>query len=94
VAADAAGVVDEGDELGPDVAGATADVRAVHRVGLPEVVGVCLGEGEPFLVLGLGLRLEQLAFSRCAGRCGGNLLSLEQAALDAGPVDGRHVRGR
>jgi hypothetical protein len=60
MANDAAGVVEEGDELGLHLARPLLQVRPDHRVGLPELVGVGLGEGQAALALDLGVGLEQL----------------------------------
>ena len=59
VAEDAAGVVDEGDELSllAGAVGAT-DVGSEHGVGLPELVGVFHAEREAFFVVVLGVGRE------------------------------------
>ncbi len=92
VAADAAGVVDERDELGLHLARAVLHVGAKHRVGLPELVGVRLGEGEAPLALDLGVGLEQLVrLDHAPEGVRGDALALEQALLDASTVERRHV---
>ena len=89
VAADAAGVVDECDELGLDLARAVGDVWAEHGVGLPHVVGVGLGEGEAAAVVAVGLGCEQLVgVDEPAEGVGIDLVAAQQVALDAGAVDG------
>ena len=60
MAADPRGVVQEGDEAGLHFGAGVGDVRAVERVGLPQLVGVGLGESEPMLALAIAVGLEQL----------------------------------
>jgi hypothetical protein len=92
VATDAARVIEERDELCLHLAGAVLDVGSKHRVGLPELVRVRLGEGEAALVLDLRVGLEQLVrFDHAPEGVRGDALALEYASLDAGAVNGGHV---
>ena len=94
MAADAAGIVDEGDESGLRAFAAVLHVRPVHGVGLPHVVSVGFGECEASFVLGLFVNLEQLVVvDHATEGIGGDLLAAEQAALDADAVDGGDVAG-
>src|SRR5690606_367937 len=94
MAANPAGVVDEGDELGLGVSVAVFDVGPAHGVRLPELIGVGLGKREPFLVLGSSLGLEQLvAVDGAAERVGSDLLAAQKAAFDATAIHRSDVSG-
>ena len=94
VAADAAGIVDEGDESGLRAFAAVLHVRPVHGVGLPHVVSVGFGEGETAFVWGFRVRFEEfVVFDDAAEGVGGDLLAPEEAALDADAIDGSDVAG-
>jgi hypothetical protein len=92
VAAHARGVVHEGDEAGLDLgvgARAAGDVGAVEGVGLPELVGVGLGEGLAVAALAVAFGFEQLEAFDEAGEGGGrDLGAVEQALFDAEAVEG------
>ena len=90
VAEDAAGVVDEGDELGLlACSGAGVDVGSEHGVGLPELVGVFHAEGEAFLVVVVvGSEQFVLANEAVEGGLG------DAVGLRAGPSRCRSDRGR
>ena len=92
VAEDAAGVVDEGDELGLFAGGAGhagVDVGPEHGVGLPELVGVFHAEGEAFLVVVVvGGEQVVLANEAVEGGLG------DAARVAAGPSRCRSDRGR
>jgi hypothetical protein len=88
VAADAARVVDEGDELGLGAAVADLDVGPEHRVGLLHLVRVGLGEGEAALVRRLCIGFEQLVLlHESAERRACDALRLQKTSLDARAVD-------
>lgn len=64
------------------------EMGTVEGVALPHVVGVGLGEGETGLGALLTGGLEQIeAHDDAAEGVGGDLRTLEQAALDAGAID-------
>lgn len=55
-------------------------------------MGVGLGEGEATLAYDLGARREELVhFDDASEGVGGDLVALQETALDARAVDGRHV---
>ena len=84
VAADARGVVDEGDEAGLDGGAFVLEARAIEGIGLPHLVGVGFGEGQALFVLGLGLGFEHVELLDDAGEgVGGHLGACEQPLLDA-----------
>ena len=88
VADDAAGVVEKYDKLGLSLASCVLHVGADHGVGLPELVGVRFGEGQPALALDIGVGFEQFVrFDDTSKRVGSKALALQQATLDAGAVD-------
>ena len=71
---DTAGIINEGKELGLPRSLAVFHVRTKHRVKLPYLVGILLGESEPSFVLGLRCWGEQVILSNqpeeaCLGAC-------------------------
>lgn len=88
----AAGVVKEGDQLGlsprPVCSG---HMRAEHRIGLPQLVGMCHAEGESTPVFA-DVFFEELVFSHHAtegGEC--DLVGPQESLFDTETVDGRLV---
>lgn len=85
---DAAGVVDEGDQLRLNHSATDFDMRSEHRVELPHLVRITLGEGQPALVVCLGWRSEQVVLldqpeeTRLR-----TLLPGQGAAFDAAAID-------
>lgn len=64
-------------------------VRSEHGVGLPHLIGVCLGEGQSALALACMLGLEQFVlFDQPAESRGRQPLAREQALFDADAVNG------
>ena len=94
VAEDAAGVVDEGDELGLLARGAghaSVDMGPKHGVGLPELVGVFHAEGEAFLVVVVvGSEQVVLANEAVESRLG-DAVGLQEAFFDAAAIEGALV---
>ncbi len=94
MAEDAAGVVDEGDQLGlfaRTVGRAGVDVRSEHGVGLPELVGVFHAEGEAFfVVVVVGGQQAVLANEAVEGGLG-DALGEQQALFDAEAIEGAFV---
>ena len=90
VAEDAAGVVEEGDQLGLFASRSHPGVHigSEHGVGLPELVGVFHAESEAFLVVVVvGGQQVVLADEAVEGGLG-DAVGLQQALLDAEAIEG------
>jgi hypothetical protein len=92
VAQDAAGVVEEGDELGLlEAAAGDSDVGPEHGVGLPELVGVFHAEGEAWFAVGV-LGSEQVVLAQEAVEGGlGDAFGLQESVGDAEAIEGAFV---
>lgn len=88
------GVVEEGDQTCLGFGAGVRDVRAVEGVGLPEFVGVGLGEGQPVAAFAVAAGLEQVeAFDQPGEGVGRDPVAGEHALLDAQAVEQRACRG-
>ena len=93
VAEDAAGIIDEGDQLGLFAAGGQAGVQVgpEHGVGLPELVGVFHAEGEAFFVV-VVVGSQQVVLAQKAVEGGlSDAVGVQQALLDAEAIEGALV---
>ena len=86
--ADRRSIVQEGDEAGLDGDAFDPEVRAIKGVGLPQFIGVGLGESEAYLVGGLRFGPEHFVLVDQAVKGGaGHLGGGEQALLDAQAIE-------
>ena len=80
VAADARGVIEEGDEPGLHRRAVELDIRPVERVGLPHFIGVGFGKGQAEFVGAFRVGLEQFVLlDQPAEGVGGDLRAGQQA---------------
>ena len=85
---DPAGVVEESNEIGWAAFLTVLDVGTVHRVGLPHLVGILLGESQPVLAVDLGVGLEHLVLvDEPAEGIGRHPIAPEDALFQARPVE-------
>ena len=96
VAAEARGIVDEGDEFALGEATAwQGDAGTEEGVGLPGLVGMAFGEGQAPFVRGFFVGLEQIKLlDEAAEGVGSDLIAPQEAFFDTAAVDLGEVEAR
>ena len=89
MAADARGVIQEGDEAGLNGQAVGAlDIGAVEGVSLPHFIGMGFGKGQTALVVAVAISFEQFVFPNQASEgVGRDLGPSQHALLDTEPVN-------